>query len=445
MQKNIKKWCAFILILWLPALSAQSLKDAVKQAMNTNPEILQNQMDTLATKQEVNVAKGAFYPRVEITSGFGREQTESPITQDLAGTNKNTLNRIELNATMTQNIFSGGSLEGEFERNKHSFFSKNYKTIGTANDIALEVTEAYLNVILQKEIINISKVNYKKHKDLLGLIEQRANAGIAREAELNQALARVNLAKVNLINAEGNYQEARIKFKKVVGTWPTKLELPTPPNNKQFPNTPKKAIEAGLSFHPLMLAATADIREAQSQQKVATATFFPKVDAVLSASRNRNLDGLSGKNFDNLAAIRASYTPFKGGSDVADAKRTAFLVKQAYEVRNTTIIDIKETIGLSYNAWETTTGKEKELKKYVVNVQKTKNAYFEQFKIGKRSLLDLLNSQNEEYRAKVDYRQAQNEEILARYRILNGIGTLLPYLDEHCKLNACWNKKHNMA
>ncbi len=103
------------------------------------------------------------------------------------------------------------------------------------------------------------------------------------------------------------------------------------------------------------------------------------------------------------------------------------------QIRNNTAIDIKESIGLSYNAYDVSTQRAGVLKNYVRNTRETKKAYFEQYKLGKRTLLDLLSVQNEEYRVETDYLKTLNEQVFNRYRILNSMGILLPFLDENCK------------
>ncbi|MCP0914130.1 TolC family outer membrane protein [Legionella sp. 27cVA30] len=412
-------------------VTAQTLVEAVQQTLRHHPEIMQNRAETFAAREGIAEAKGAFFPSIDIDGGYGREETESPLTVDLEGSDKTTLNRQEFNVALTQNIFAGGGIVGEVERNIFAFQSLNYKTGGVANDLALNTTEAYLNILLQMKLVRLARSNLFEHRRLLKLIEERSVAGITRMAELDQAKSRVALAKANLISAQSNYEEARIRFKKFVGTWPEHLVEPAPPDTTVFPKTVEEGIQKGLDNHPLMKAATADIREARAQNKVANANFYPRIDAVISAGRNRNLDGLEGRNNDNLAMIRARYNAFRGGSDLANARKTAYQVQQALEIRNNTMVDLKETVRLAYNAWHASAERAVTLASYVINAKKTKQAYFEQFQIGQRSFLDLLNAQNEQNRAEIDYLQARNDEVFARYRILNSIGCLIPFLSGH--------------
>lgn len=421
----------FILLTYLSHTSlcpAESLKQAVEKAIQCHPEIQQSTLQQVAAGEQVREAMGSYYPTVEINGGYGREKTESPFTQDLENTDSIILNRQELAGSVTQNLFSGGAVVNEVKKNKFNYYSLRYRKINTASDIALEVADAYMEVLLQQKIIAISKENLNKHLNLFKLIEHRVNAGITRKADVSQSEARIDLARANLINAEGNYNEAKIRFKKLVGNLPGQLSTPPLPSAGQIPVDEKSAIALSMTCHPLMNATLASIDEARAQHKIANASFYPKVDAVVSVGRNRNLDGLEGKNFDNLGAIRFTYNAFKGGADMANSRKTAYQIQEAIEVRSNTIIDIKESVRLAYNAWKINQRQEVVYRKYVTNVRKTKEAYFEQFKIGQRSLLDLLNVQNEEYTAEVDYLKAEKDEKYARYKILNSTGKLLPYL-----------------
>jgi adhesin transport system outer membrane protein len=435
MTKNKTLVCAVIATLWCNLLTSQTLKDAVRQALVTHPDVLLNRAQSLTAKQSIAEAKSAYLPSVDLAAGKGRQWTDSPFTKDLEGDTAITLNRTEFTAELRQNIFSGGGIFGEVQRTRYVYQAQVYKTLAVANDIALKVTEAYLSVQLQHKLVILGEENLTQHKRLLGLIKDRVKAGISREAEVYQALSRVTLAESNLISSQNNYREATIHFNKFVGSWPDKLVKVNVPDQTVLPPTIIEGIQNGLDHHPILKSAYADIHQAKAQYKIAHAAFLPKIDLVLSMGRNHNLDGLVGKNNNNLGAVRLTYNAFKGGGDLARTKKTAYQVQEAFETRNNAIIDVKETVRLSYNALDASIRRSKVLTNYVINTEKTKEAYFEQFKIGQRTLLDLLNTQNEEITAKSEYLQAKNEELFARYRILASMGGLLKFLNGRIPVN----------
>lgn len=417
----------FFLLIDLPAAAMQTLRESVHQAMMLYPEILLNRAQTSAAQQGINEAKGAYYPKFDINSANGTEWSKSPFTIDLAGDTTTTLQRQELNVALIQNIYSGGAIVGEVKRNMFVFKSQEYKTYGVMNEIALGVTQSYLDVLLQRQLVRVAEKNLSEHRRLLNLIRQRSLAGVARSAELDQAESRYSLAEANVISSQGNLQEAMVHFRKLVGSWPDDLVTPIVPHDDVLPRTLDDAVREGFDNHPLIKSAGEDIKQAQAQRKISNAAFLPKVDAVFTASQNRNLDGIPGPNDDRVGLIRVSYNLFKGGTDVGHLKKTAYQVRESLEARDKAMVELKEKLQLDYNAWYVSRKRVVVLASYVVNIEKTRVAYFEQFQIGQRTLLDLLNSQNETYRSQVDYLQSNKDEIEARYRILNGVGRLVPY------------------
>ena len=271
------------------------------------------------------------------------------------------------------------------------------------------------------------------------MIRERADAGIAREAEVDQAVARLALAESNKISSEADLQESRINYAKVVGKWPQHLSWPRIPTNKYLPRNLPMALERGLDNHPTVKASYSDVKQAKAQYEVARAAYYPKVDVVLSAAKNRNLQGLVGPNDDKLAVLRMNYNAFRGGADQAFVKQTAYQVQQAYETKNRTLLQLKEAIRLSWNVYISAGLRLGPLRRHVIASKKTRLAYQDEFQVGKRTLLDLLDSQNELYQSQIELARGENDEMLSRFRILNGMGSLLYFLKMKLPVNVVNN------
>ncbi len=261
-----------------------------------------------------------------------------------------------------------------------------------AEDLALEITQDYLAVLLQEQLYQYAIINVQAHKAVFKMIKERAAAGISRAAEVDQAVARLALAESNRISAQANLQEARINYARTVGKWPEHLIWPKFPRNQQLPNTLAKALEKGMDNHPTLKSSYADIKQAKAQYEVARAAYYPKVDLVLNSSKNRNLSGLYGPNDSKTAMIEMNYNAFRGGADASYVRQTAYQVQESYETKNKTLLQLKEAIRLSWNAYTSATLRIKPLQEHVDASRKTRTVYQEEFKIGKRTLLDLLDS-----------------------------------------------------
>lgn len=441
----MKKELMVALLLSSSYAVADTLYEAVQHGMIANPDVLLNTAKGLSAKQGVAKAKGAYYPTVDVSAGFGRESSINPTTTAIDGVQAAILNRTESLVEFKQNLFAGGGIVNEVKRNQYLSQSQMYMTQGVAEDLALEITKYYLAVLMHERLYSYSVVNLKAHKSVFSMISERADAGISRVAEADQAVARLALAESNKISAQADLQEARINYAKVVGKWPTHLTWPKSPPHRIMPANLMIALEKGLDNHPTVKSSYADIKQAKAQYAVARAAYYPKVDLVLSAAKNRNLSGLIGPNQDKLAMLRMNYNGFRGGADLAYIRQTAFQVQEAYEIKNRTLLQLKEAVRLSWNIYTSAALRLKPLRTHVNASRKTRLAYQDEFKIGKRTLLDLLDSQNELYQSQIQLARGENDEMLSKFRILNGMGRLLYFMKLRLPVNVINNDAFTSA
>ncbi|HHZ4598105.1 TPA: TolC family outer membrane protein [Legionella pneumophila] len=425
--------------------TADTLYEAVQYGMIANPDILLNTAKGLSAKQAIDKAKGGLYPSIDVTGGFGRQRSVNPTSAAINDTPSTTLNIVESAVELRQRLFAGGGIINEVKRNQYLTEAQKWKTQGIAEDLALEITKNYFAVLLQERLYAYSIENLKAHKAVFKMIKERADAGITRTAEVDQANARLALAEANKISALADLQEVKINYAKTVGKWPENLQMPHVPARKSLPNNLARIIEKGLDNHPTVKSSYADIKEAKAQYDVARAAYYPEVNLVLNSSKNKNLGGLIGPNDSDTVAVRMNYNAFRGGADAARIRETAYQVQEAYETKNRTLLELKETIRLAWNAYVASALRIQPLKQHVTASRKTRTAYQDEFKVGKRTLLDLLDSQNEYYQSQIELARAENDEILSRYRILNGMGCLLKYLNLRLPVNVVNNDVFSSA
>ncbi|MED5510020.1 MAG: TolC family protein, partial [Pseudomonadota bacterium] len=127
--------------------------------------------------------------------------------------------------------------------------------------------------------------------------------------------------------------------------------------------------------------------------------------------------------------LRLRYNLYNGGRDSARREETAFLINQAAEIRNNTHRQVEESVRLSWNAWQTLNAQMPAREQHVQSSEKARDAYQQQFSLGQRTLLDLLDSENEVFRARTALVNTKYDELYAMYRILNSMGMLLQGLN----------------
>ena len=402
--------------------NAADLKDAVEETITSNPDILIAGSERDSVEQQMEQARAGFFPQADITLGTGWEHSDNPATR-AGGYGSRSLNRDEAEIFVRQLIYDGHGTESEFERNRARVNSRAYATFSTAEVVGLEAVDAYLSVLKAKKLVQLAVNNLKNHQQTYNRIVKRGEQGVGSKADVQQALGRLALAKTNLMAEENNLQDTIAAYINVVGSPPVELEEPATPE-QLLPVSLDEATTVALENHPRLKSADADVDAAREQYDAAKSLFYPRVHLEVSGTNNDNLDGISGSNNDAQAMVRARYN-FTGGKDIARRQETVYQLDQAKEIRARTHRQVVESMQLSWHAYETA---KSQLEYFKIHVDASKQAllaYRQQFNIGKRTLIDLLDQENEVFQANINYVNGQYTLALSTYRILAGTGKLL--------------------
>ncbi len=413
--------CSFF--AFLGQAYAETLQQAVSHTVETNPEILAAARHKLSSEQAINVAKGKFLPTLDVNAGIGLEKANNVNTSASPGTT-GTLTHKEAGLQANQEIFTGYSTVHDVARTKAGAQSASYQLDATAENVSFAVVQAYLDVLRQQELVRLAEQNLKAHSYTFGMIHKRSESGVTRESDSVHARGRVSLAKANLAAAKGNLNEAKIRYMRITGHEPGELEYPKF-SARYFPATRQAAILEGIRNNPTLRAAIADYQAASSQHKLTQSSNYPQVSAHVEVDRDHDVAGVKGANNDTLGIIRVSYNLYNGGSDMARQKESAYLVQEAAEERNRVHREVQERVGLAWTAVEVNESLVKQYQSHRASVGRTVEAYREQFKLGERTLLDFLDSENEYYSAGVAVVNAKIDALIAKYQLLAAMGVLL--------------------
>jgi adhesin transport system outer membrane protein len=297
-----------------------------------------------------------------------------------------------------------------------------------AENTALEAVIAYLDVLRRQKLVDLANANLEAHQRFDDQIQLRSENGVGRKADVDQSKGRVALATANLVAEESNLRDAETIYLRVIGEAPESLSDPVSPA-EMIPSTLEEAIEQATNNHPTLKTAESDVESAYAQYETAKSPFYPRIHFELGATSNHDIDGVKGTNKDITAMIRLRYNLLNGGKDKARRQETAHLINQAAEIRNNTRRQVEESTRLSWNALQTVNNQIGFFKQHVESSELSRDAYQQQFSLGQRTLLDLLDSENEVFVARTSYVNAQYDQLYAMYRILNSMGMLIDSLD----------------
>jgi adhesin transport system outer membrane protein len=403
--------------------AAATLQEVVVDNINQNPEVQQALQSYAAVIQEIRQAKAGYYPTLDATLGYGYEWTEKGNQDDVE------LNRREARLNLNQMIFDGFATSSEVKRQQARAASRasNYKD--TAQRYVLASSRAYLEVQRREQLLQLARESLYNHVTLYDQIRRRSESGMGTLASLQQAEGRLALSEVNMLAAENNLRDAQANYRRVVGQ-------PVPETLEAFdssilvlPETLDTAIEKGLANQPVASLAQADVEATLAQRDAAKSRMYPRLDFEVERRWDENIDGVEGDDEDLTAMLRLRYNLFNGGADKARIRQTEHQIGEAQAIQRDAQRQIRESVELSWNAYEILQRQQEYLEKHVRSSEDTRDSYKKQFDIGQRSLLDLLDTENEVFSAKNQLADARIDSEIAKLRILTGTGELLEALE----------------
>lgn len=411
-------------VLLTMTASALTLTEVIDHTLQTNPEVLAARKQLLSRESEIRGARAGYLPTVDAELGIGREWTKSPATND----EDVRLTRKEAALRLRQMVYDGSATSSEVDRQKARYNSALFDTIATQENISLQVAEAYINVMRQSELLELLQASLDEHQNFYDQMALRSRAGVGSRSDLDQIAARLALANSNYLAGNNNLQDAVSQFYGIVGYLPEVSTL-VKPDDVAVAASVEKALIVAFDEHPQLKSADADIEAAKAQYRASKSTYYPTVSLEGDRTWNEDIDGIEGDNEDWVIALRLRYNLYNGGGDKALKKQTASLLDESREIRNSTKRQVEEGMRLSWHAYKSTSKQVEYLDKYVQSVVATREAYRKQFNINKRSLLDLLNTENELLDAKSNYLNASYDQLLSQYRLAHAEGGLTNKLD----------------
>lgn len=408
-----------ILLVHGSAAIGQTLQEAIHEILQTNPEVRSVAYNRLGRDEEVRQARSGYLPTLNFTAGTGWQDVQEPLDD--------TLYPQQYNLSLRQNVFAGLATMNEVDRQKSRVRSAAYRLGGTSENIALRTTEVYLNVLRRQELLRLSEENLATHLRIADQIKMRSESGVASKADSDQVEGRLSLAQANVVATKTNLLDAQSNYLSVVGYLPKELQRPTPPTSL-LPTSLEEAEQAALKQHPTLKSAEADLKARHQQYDVARAPYFPFIDIEVDQNWEEDFDS-EGREDSLVAMIRLRYNLFNGFKDQARRAETAHLISEAREIRNNTHRQVNESIRLSWMAYQAALQRIDYLKQRVASTAETAAAYTKQFNLGKRTLLDVLDTEAEVIDAKQSLVDAEFNGLYSQYRILNGLGMLAKSFD----------------
>lgn len=421
LRTSLTTMALLVASMYAHAQSADPLQATARKAIESNPEIGASLNGYRASIDEVDVARGGYLPRVDLTVNAGRERNRSTTLDP----HSSKLDRTGAALNVTQMLWDGLSTESEVRRLSHTKLTRYFEFVDTTEQVALEAVRAYYDVLRFRRLVDLAEDNYVQHKASHDQIQSRFRAGVSRGVDLEQAAARLALAESNLSTEIANLHDVSARYQRIVGDLPP-AQLAQPAALKQnLPSSTEQALQAAAARNSAIAAAVENLRAVRAQADTREAAYQPRVELRARTGAGHNFDSVRNQRRDSTVEVVLNWNLFNGGSDQAAVRQFANLVSQAADQRDRTCRDVRQTAVIAYNDTLKLVDQLRYLDANQLAIEKARDAYRKQFDIGQRSLLDLLNAENELYTARRSYVNAEIDLDIAYARVHAATGNLL--------------------
>lgn len=404
------------------AQTPTTLKDAVERAILQNPEVKLRFHNLEAAKQDLKAGQGAWFPRIDLEAASGNNDIKTPAM----GSSQNYSNS-RTSIQLRQTIFDGFATLHETRRLSYGQQTAYFELLSASNQTGLEAARAYIDVVRFRELVSLAADNYTTHQEVHDRISQKVAAGVGRRVDLEQAAGRMALAESNWLTEVSNLHDVSARYQRLVGDTPAEALTPLEPLTAFMP-TGQSFLSEATRRNPDFLAAVATVRAYRADSKVRRASLYPTLELRARQSYETNQNGVTGDYNNSTVEMVLSYNLYRGGTDSSRVKQFAAKLDSAYDLRDKACRDTWQTGQIAFNDSLRLVAQLKLLSQHELSTSKARQAYQQQFDIGQRSLLDLLDTENELYQARRSLVNGEHDLKLAEVRVLTTSGTFLSAL-----------------
>lgn len=407
--------------------NAVDVREVISQTLASNPRVLAELREASARERQVRQALAGYYPVVDLVAGFGFQERD-PTSRTFAapGRTRNELERREVQLNIRQLVFDGSRTTNEYRNQQAREESAKQRARSVGEDVALEVVLVFTEVLKTKETLVLAVDTLAFHEEVYDRMQQRFDSGVGSKADLDQIAGRLALAKTNLVASRANLRDAKVNYHRTVGVMPNQDDLdPLGSYRKYLPANLDEAVQKANQNHPIMMVANADVEATSFRYEQTKSAFYPHFHVEVERDLNDNIDGIETQVDDLKVMLRMRYNLYRGRADQARKQEFAYLVEQAKEIRNNASRQVEQELRLAWIAHTTLKEQLPSLQDHVRDAGATKDAYKDQFDLGRRTLLDLLNTETELITAQQSLIAAQYDVIYNEYRIFQSMGDLM--------------------
>jgi outer membrane protein len=409
--------------LFSASASADTLRDALVSAYETNPSLTAAREGQKATNEGVPLAKANGRPDVTVQPTYFEN-----IMQD-GGSSVTQARGVNINGTVSAPLYAGGGIRNAIRAAENRVEAGFANLRGTESAIFSAVVGAYMDVIRDESIVELNRAQVGVLTVNLEATRDRFEIGDLTRTDVAQSEARLALATSSLESARANLIRSKEIYIQLVGREPGRLEAPPPLPN--LPETPDTAVNVALENNPDLISAREGREAASFDRRAANAARLPTVSVFTSPSYSNALNSVSSNipgfqadnsSFTAQAGVRATIPLYQGGQPAAQIRQAQARLGQAQELEIAAEREVIAQTRASYASWKAAQDVIRASERAVSANELSLEGTRAENSVGNRTILDILNAEQELLNSKVQLVTARRNAYVAGFTLLAAMG-----------------------
>lgn len=422
MRKSILLAGAAVIVSGLaqvPGAAAETLEEVLVSAYTTNPTLLARRAQLRATDEAVPQALSNWRPKVTLSGELARGRYESN-TSSQAREQGRTSQTASL--TITQPLYRGGRTVAETRQAEANVLANRADLAVSEQTVLLSAATAYLDVVRDEAVLNLNVNNEQVLRRQLEAAQERFRVGEITRTDVSQAEARLAGAIADRAAAEGVLQNSRAKFITVVGRPAEALQAPQQP--VAVPMSFDEIKSMTLAKNPSVVYSDWITEAAKHGIDLKFGELLPELSLVGEASKGHNTSQLGNETEALEATLKLTVPIYEAGDVYSQVRET----KHTYGRRKIEADKARrDALENATKAWEDLTATRSKIKSLEAQLRASELALAgveEEAKVGSRTVLDVLNAEQELFTARVNLVRAQRDETVAAYTLKSALGEM---------------------
>jgi len=413
---------ASLLALAAGPAQADSLREALAAAYNTNPTLENARDNQRATDENVPIVRAAGLPSANITA------TETEFLRQSANSFTAPERNLGVTAQALVPIYSGGAVRNSIAAAKARVEAGQTGLRNTESTIFAQVVAAYMDVLRTEALVALATNNVAVLRTNLEATSDRFQIGDLTITDVAQSRSRLALAEGDLQTAEANLIAARELYIQLVGRAPGELEAPPPLPG--LPDTVGEAIVIALANNANLEAARQRAAAAGFDTKAAGAGRLPTVALFVNGQYSDFFGTLGGPVSNQFvqrettanAGVRVTIPLFQGGEPAARQRQAGARESAALEEVIAFERDVIAETRATYASWQAANQVIKSSQAAVDAADLSLEGLRAENSIGNRQILDVLNGEQELVQARAQLVTARRNAYVAGFNLLALMG-----------------------